>query len=545
MDALGGRPDRKRPAFDPPPHDRRQPADIDVTTRGMPRSVRGLERLEALPDELPPLHGTAGRLLGLDGRRVALQERSERRKLVRERPRLQQRPQLVDQREQAAQGGERRVADPRRRAPLFGVLRERLRPAGEPYVRQRPIESPNRAGAGRRSVHVEPEVRRPQQLHRRSLPEATPHQREDEVDGRRVRLDRERQSVAGTHRKRGLVEHGRREVEIRQRTLHHHRGGRGRAPVDRNRALHLARNPAQLVFAVAPYEVRLVRRRIGNDDTGRPAGVRLDARLGEAGQHVVEPLPIPAIEHCVGRDHGDPRQPRKSRQQIEVRGVQTRRVRGLVRHGHDDLRDRLGRFRNEQPFPQPMLVHAAKGVQPAVVGAERRDQEAGLQQETPGSTIEVGARLELLDEEPLERVHRTLVAPELIVERQQRRDDARAQSERRRTAGGQRVAGRRTTDDLPLNRRQQRRTGVVPLAQPLVPLAPRHQRRPPAVDARRGERTPQLAGRRPGRCQHRHRRRRHPGAPGNRLRDRPLERTECRRAQQACLPRRDRGSTPH
>ena len=99
-----------------------------------------------------------------------------------------------------------------------------------------------------------------------------------------------------------------------------------------------------------------------------------------------------------------------------------------------------------------MLVDKAARIDPAVVGAERRHQETGLEQEAPGSAIEVRARLELVEQETLERVDRAALAPELIVEGQQRRDDAGPQAERRNAAGGPCFGGRGGADNLPLNR---------------------------------------------------------------------------------------------
>ena len=148
MHALGRRPPRKRPALDPPPHDRRQPGDVDVAARVAQRSVRRLERREALPDERPSFAAAVGRLAGRGGR-VALQERSQRRELGRERPRRAERTQLAGQCEHAAQGGERGAADPCRGAPLFGAACERIHPRGEAHLRQGAAERPDRSG-GRR-----------------------------------------------------------------------------------------------------------------------------------------------------------------------------------------------------------------------------------------------------------------------------------------------------------------------------------------------------------------------------------------------------------
>ena len=544
MHALGRRPPRERPALDPPPHNRRQPGGVDAAARVAQRPVRRLERREALPDERPSFAAAAGRPAGRGFGRVALQKRPQRRELGRQRPRRAKRAQLAGQREHAIQGGGRGTADPCRGAPLFGATRERVHPRGEAHLRQGTIERPDRGGGRRRSVRAEPEVRRPQQLDRRPVPEPARRERDHQVDGRRVRLDRERQRVAGPHRKPRLAEHRGRQVQIRQGTLHHHGGGRRRAPAGQHGTAHLARNPAQFLFAVPPSETGRPRRRIGHYDGGRRAGAGVGARFGETGQQVLEPLPVPAVEHRVGRDHGDPRQPRQTRQQVEVRRVQACRVRGLVRHRHDHLGHRPRRPRGEQPLPQPVLVDEVERVEPAVVGAERGHQEAGLRQQTPGAAVEAGARLEFLDQEPLEGVDRAPVAPELVVERQQRRYDAGAQPERRRATGGQRVAGRGADDHLALRRGQQRRARPAPPAQPFVPLAARDQRRPPGVDAGRGERAPQLVRRGSGGGQHRHRRRGRRGAAGERLRDRPLKRAERRRAQQAGLARRDQGALP-
>ena len=84
--------------------------------------------------------------------------------------------------------------------------------------------------------------------------------------------------------------------------------------------MHLARNSPQLLLAIAPDEVRPIRRTVGNDNGHLPAGVRLDSRLDKTGQQVVESFAVAAVEHRVGCHQGNPRQPREAGQQIEVAG---------------------------------------------------------------------------------------------------------------------------------------------------------------------------------------------------------------------------------
>ena len=248
----------------------------------------------------------------------------------------------------------------------------------------------------------------------------------------------------------------------------------------------------------------------------------------------VEALPVAAVEHGAGGDDGDPGQPRQAGREVEVRRVEARRVGRAVRDGDDRLAERARRGDLEQPPPQAVLVERAGGRGAGREGAERRREKAGLVQEAPRPAVDVRARLQVRDRQPLEGVDGAPVAREVVVEREQQPHEARPQAERRRGAAALGVARGGAGERLALHFGEEARRALRQ-ARVEVPIPLRAS---DEADTRAPGRRPRL---RPARRLHRRSGRRPRLRPARRLHRRSGRRPRLRPARP---PRRRSGRRP-
>ena len=197
--------------------------------------------------------------------------------------------------------------------------------------------------------------------------------------------------------------------------------------------------------------------------------------------------------------------------------------------------------------PHPVLVDPARGRDPTLVGPEHPGEKPCLTQHSASAAIEVPARFQRLDEDPLEGIDVPPVAAQIVVEPEKLVDQSRPQVERRLHAGSPRLVGRRPSAHEPLDRAQPRRRLDQPAMQLGVEPVAGHQggehERCPLRQQPLLEGPPQLPGGRAGRHQD-HRRTQVPGpVPVEAIGDRQAKRRQVRRAEQADPRRGSHGRT--
>ena len=132
---------------------------------------------------------------------------------------------------------------------------------------------------------------------------------------------------------------------------------------------------------------------------------------------------------------------RDAREQVEVRGVQAGRgIAHAVAHRENHPANRAaGGLAAHEPLPEDVLVQGARCPESLLEHAERRREKARLPEQPLRTPVELGARLQVLEDETLEVRHRLLLTPQGVVEPEHLRDDPRAHAKRRVAAGRRRV----------------------------------------------------------------------------------------------------------
>ena len=149
------------------------------------------------------------------------------------------------------------------------------------------------------------------------------------------------------------------------------------------------------------------------------ARVIAEADLVDFWQMVGHSLAVTAVEDSVGRDDRDAGQSGQTGEQIEIRGEQPGYVGDVVGYRHDHLGHRIDGRRVKQPLSEPMLVPRTGGGDATVVRVERGDQEVRLPKETTCASVDLHARLEIVDDQPREVVDRTPVSAKVVIEREE------------------------------------------------------------------------------------------------------------------------------
>ena len=120
----------------------------------------------------------------------------------------------------------------------------------------------------------------------------------------------------------------------------------------------------------------------------------------------------------VGGDNVDGFKLRKAREQIEVRQIQTLRIRDPVAHRHHNLTNGSPGLVRQQVLTKAVLIARVRMHQTPFVLAEGRRQQSRLAEHALGPTVVLRVPRQHVLEEFLETSHRTALPPQLIVEAQ-------------------------------------------------------------------------------------------------------------------------------
>ena len=247
------------------------------------------------------------------------------------------------------------------------------------------------------------EVRRSKQRDGRHAREVRADEGEQHVERGGIRLRRERQRVEHLRRHAGGAEDIPRQVYIRKTLADHERHaiepGQIAGPRSRTRPPCKARN---LLFAIARrVHVRSAGRHATNGSAFALGPYFLDAR-----QPLVNPLVKSAGQHTVGDDNIEPIEPGDARQQIPVHRVEPVLIARAIADGDDDVPPgTIGGCREDRGAHRVLVDAAGLHASPLEV-AERRGKKPGLPDQSLGSPIGSGARVQPSSRQPLEVVDR-------------------------------------------------------------------------------------------------------------------------------------------
>jgi len=144
-------------------------------------------------------------------------------------------------------------------------------------------------------------------------------------------------------------------------------------------------------------------------------------------------------QHAAGNDQVDRLHSGHASQQVEVCGIQSAGIGNPVGDGDHDRASRRRKRPADQPFSQGVLVEAARGRHPALVGSKGGRQQTRLLQHPLGAPIEFRVPAQRFLEQLLEPHDLLSLPAQLIVEAQHLGDQPGPQLKHRRRAGAERV----------------------------------------------------------------------------------------------------------
>ena len=152
--------------------------------------------------------------------------------------------------------------------------------------------------------------------------------------------------------------------------------------------------------------------------------------LLDAGQLVLDAIAKSCVVRLVGDDDVEPRDAGQPAEQVEVGGPQTPGIGRMIRDRDDDVIERQRRLQRDQPPPEDVLVPSPARDDAALVAEIGEREKARLVDQSLAAAIGAALDAQLMEQRSREAAHRTLAAPQLVVEVEHRGDEPGTQMKR-------------------------------------------------------------------------------------------------------------------